>query len=42
MSAADWRRVIDINLTGTFLMVHAMLPLVKTTGWGRIINFSSL
>jgi NAD(P)-dependent dehydrogenase (short-subunit alcohol dehydrogenase family) len=41
MSAADWRRVIDINLTGTFLMIHAMLPLMKTSGWGRIINFSS-
>lgn len=41
MSAANWRRVIDINLTGTFLMTHAMLPLMKTTGWGRIINFSS-
>jgi 3-oxoacyl-[acyl-carrier protein] reductase len=41
MSAADWRRAIDINLTGTFLMIHAMLPLMKTSGWGRIINFSS-
>lgn len=36
-----WRRVIDINLTGTFLMIHAMLPLMKEGGWGRIINFSS-
>jgi NAD(P)-dependent dehydrogenase (short-subunit alcohol dehydrogenase family) len=22
-------------------MIHAMLPLMKTSGWGRIINFSS-
>jgi 3-oxoacyl-[acyl-carrier protein] reductase len=41
MSATDWRRVIDINLTGTFPMIHAMLPLMKRSGWGRIINFSS-
>lgn len=41
MSADDWRRVIDINLTGTFLMSHAMLPLMKENGWGRIVNFSS-
>jgi NAD(P)-dependent dehydrogenase (short-subunit alcohol dehydrogenase family) len=41
MAAADWGRVIDINLTGTFLMTHAMLPLMKDSGWGRIINFSS-
>jgi len=41
ISAADWRRVIDIKLTGTFLMIHAMLPLMKTSGRGRIINFSS-
>jgi NAD(P)-dependent dehydrogenase (short-subunit alcohol dehydrogenase family) len=41
MSAADWRRVIDINLTGMFLMIHSMLPLMKVSGWGRIINFST-
>lgn len=41
MSADAWRRVIDINLTGTFLMSHAMLPLMKENGWGRIINFGS-
>ena len=41
MTAADWRRVIDINLTGTFLMTHALLPLMKSHGWARIINFSS-
>jgi 3-oxoacyl-[acyl-carrier protein] reductase len=41
MSGADWRRVIDVNLTGTFFISHAMLPLMKEIGWGRIINFSS-
>lgn len=41
MTTKQWRDVIDINLTGTFLMTHTMLPLMKDQGWGRIINFSS-
>lgn len=41
MVADQWRRVIDINLTGTFLMVKAMTPLLKVNGWGRIVNFGS-
>lgn len=41
MSPDDWRQVIDINLTGAFLMTHAMLPLMKDRGWGRIVNFGS-
>lgn len=41
MTSQQWRRVIDINLTGTFLMCQAMLPLLKGRGWGRIISFGS-
>lgn len=41
MSSDDWRRVIDINLTGPFLMTRAFLPLMKEREWGRIINFGS-
>jgi NAD(P)-dependent dehydrogenase (short-subunit alcohol dehydrogenase family) len=37
----EWRRIVDINLTGVFLMTQAMLPLMKGRGWGRIINFGS-
>lgn len=32
MSAAQWRQVIDINLTGIFLLIKAMLPLMKSKG----------
>ena len=35
MTAADWRKIIDINLTGTALMCQAMLPLMTGGGWGR-------
>lgn len=41
MSFGDWQRVIDINLTGSFLMTHAMLPLMKDRDWGRVVNFGS-
>jgi NAD(P)-dependent dehydrogenase (short-subunit alcohol dehydrogenase family) len=41
MTLADWNKVIGINLTGVFLMVKAMLPLMKGRGWGRIVNIGS-
>lgn len=41
ISAQDWRRVIEINLTGTFLTTGALLPLMTDRGWGRIVNFGS-
>jgi 3-oxoacyl-[acyl-carrier protein] reductase len=41
MSLADWNKVLAINLTGVFLMVKAVLPLMKGRGWGRIINIGS-
>ena len=41
MTNQDWREIIDSNLTGPFMMVRTMLPLMKARGWGRIINFSS-
>jgi NAD(P)-dependent dehydrogenase (short-subunit alcohol dehydrogenase family) len=41
LTIEDWLSVIDINLTGSFLMARAFLPLMKERGWGRIINFGS-
>ncbi|WP_242201548.1 SDR family NAD(P)-dependent oxidoreductase [Sphingomonas hankookensis] len=41
MSAEDWRKIVDINLTGTALMCRAMLPLMTGRGWGRIVNIGS-
>ena len=41
LTADEWRRVVDVNLTGTFLMTRAVVPLMKGRGWGRIVNFSS-
>lgn len=41
LSAADFRRVVDVNLTGPFLMVKAVWPLMKGRGWGRIVSIGS-
>jgi meso-butanediol dehydrogenase/(S,S)-butanediol dehydrogenase/diacetyl reductase len=37
-----WRQVIDINLTGPFLMTKAALPPMIKAGGGSIINISAL
>ncbi len=42
MSVADWDQVLDINLKGTFLTVHACLAELKARGQGRIIVTSSI
>ena len=41
MSLAHWQHVMGINLTGLFLMVRNLLPLMKGRGWGRIVNIGS-
>lgn len=38
---ATWQRVMDINLTGTFLCGKAVLPHMIAGGGGSIINMSS-
>jgi len=37
-----WKKVIDINLTGPFLMMKAAIPHFQKNGGGSIINISSL
>jgi NAD(P)-dependent dehydrogenase (short-subunit alcohol dehydrogenase family) len=40
-SWAEWRRVFDVNVGGTFLMTRAFLPLLKTTPDANVINIGS-
>lgn len=42
ISEAEWDRVLAINLKGAFLCIQAALPLLRSAGWGRVINISSL
>lgn len=37
----DWRRVVDINLTGTFLCAKAAIPLLRASGGGSIVTIAS-
>ncbi|MGE4271739.1 MAG: SDR family NAD(P)-dependent oxidoreductase [Desulfitobacterium sp.] len=41
MSEEDWRRVIDVDLTGIFLCCKAVIPVMKGNSYGKIINMSS-
>ena len=40
-SAADWERVLDINLKGTVHTMRAVLPAMRAAGGGAIINVAS-
>jgi 3-oxoacyl-[acyl-carrier protein] reductase len=41
MSLEQWQRVINVNLTGTFLMTQAVIPYMREKKSGRIVNISS-
>lgn len=41
-SLDEWRRVIDTNLTSVFLMCRSFVPHMKGSGYGRIINMTSI
>ena len=38
----DWRRMLDVNLTGHFLCCQAVIPHMLEAGGGRIINMASI
>jgi NAD(P)-dependent dehydrogenase (short-subunit alcohol dehydrogenase family) len=38
----DWQRLIDFNLNATFLFTHAVVPLMKKRGGGKIVSISSI
>jgi NAD(P)-dependent dehydrogenase (short-subunit alcohol dehydrogenase family) len=38
---ADWRRCIDIDLTGQFLCARRAVPMIKAAGGGSIVSMSS-
>jgi len=41
-SLADFRSVVDSSLISTFLMSRAFVPGMKDTGFGRILNMTSI
>ena len=41
-TVAEWRAVLDINLTGAFLCSQSAHPVMKESGGGKIINIGSM
>ncbi|HUI12409.1 MAG TPA: SDR family oxidoreductase [Xanthobacteraceae bacterium] len=41
MTFADWRKVLSINLDGTFLVTSAFVPGMRARKWGRVVNMAS-
>jgi NAD(P)-dependent dehydrogenase (short-subunit alcohol dehydrogenase family) len=41
ITPADWRRCIDVCLTGQFLSARRAVPMLKAAGGGSIVNMSS-
>ena len=41
-SLAEWRAVLDTNLTSAFLLCRAFVPHMKGQGYGRILNLTSI
>jgi NAD(P)-dependent dehydrogenase (short-subunit alcohol dehydrogenase family) len=37
----EWWRQVEVNLSGTFRMITAVLPLMRSAGYGRIVIVSS-
>lgn len=42
LAEAEWQRVLDINLSGTFRCCQAVLPAMREQAFGRIINLGSV
>jgi NAD(P)-dependent dehydrogenase (short-subunit alcohol dehydrogenase family) len=41
-SDSDWKRVLEVNLTGPFLCTKAAVPLMREHGGGAIVNITSI
>ncbi|MHB1597801.1 MAG: SDR family oxidoreductase [Acidimicrobiales bacterium] len=39
---ADWARTFAVNVSGTFHTCRAVVPAMRESGWGRIVNIASI
>jgi 3-oxoacyl-[acyl-carrier protein] reductase len=42
LSQEDWDRIFAVNVNGTLYCTRAVAPMMKSRGWGRIVNISSI
>jgi NAD(P)-dependent dehydrogenase (short-subunit alcohol dehydrogenase family) len=40
-TVGTWRAMLEVNLTGTFLVSREVLPAMVERGWGRIVSIAS-
>src|SRR5260370_34440529 len=38
----DWDKIMEINLNSIMVLTRALVPQMKTRGWGRVIHISSV
>lgn len=41
-AAADWHRVLEVNVLGVVATMRAFVPGMVERGWGRVVNFASM
>src|ERR1700750_2775551 len=41
ITAEEWRRALEVNLTAPFLLIKVVLPAMKAQKYGRVVNISS-
>lgn len=39
---ADWSRIVDVNMNGTFYGMRSVLPVMRRVGCGSVVNISSI
>ena len=42
LPTAEWRKVIEVNLIGPYLVAAALLPHMVAAGYGRVVNIASV
>ena len=42
LTLEEWQKLLDFNLTGTFLFTHAVVPVMKRQRSGKIVNLASI
>jgi acetoacetyl-CoA reductase/3-oxoacyl-[acyl-carrier protein] reductase len=42
MQDDDWRDVLDVNLTGAFVVLRAVVPTMRARGGGAVVNVTSI
>ncbi len=42
LTLAEWQAIVDFNLNATFLFTHAVIPIMKRQGGGKIVNIASI